>query len=219
MCSLFCNGRFTLWMLNISWGRTSDICTVIPLSNSAFQMQFSLWINNEKHPGMSRHIDRQYNFIVLPAKVNTYTTDMLCPGQGGVTDYSFKNCCACNEVCGFKMTQGDCAQHLLINNVTTVRFSSYLGLCTITLRLDKKTPPYVCLKTLEVTTVACTIWKMHSYYAWLTWHVMAWRERANRPKVHAITLGAVFIRVPFRVWWGGRGRVNGILVWETIFSL
>lgn len=56
--------------------------------------------------------------------------------------------------CGFKMTQDDCAQHLVINNVTVVRFSSYLVPCTITLRLDNKTPPYKCLKTLEVTTVA-----------------------------------------------------------------
>lgn len=45
-------------------------------------------IKNEKHTGMSRHIDRQYYLIVQPAKVNTYTTDMLCPGQDGVTDYS-----------------------------------------------------------------------------------------------------------------------------------
>lgn len=36
---------------------------------------------------MSRHINRQYNLTVLPAKVNTYTIDMLCPGQDGVTDY------------------------------------------------------------------------------------------------------------------------------------
>lgn len=45
-------------------------------------------IKNEKHTGMSRHIDRKYNLTVLPAKVNTYTIDKLCPSQDGVSDYS-----------------------------------------------------------------------------------------------------------------------------------
>ncbi len=53
-------------------------------------MLWIIWIKNEKHTGMSRHINRQYNLTVLPAKVNTYTIDMLCPGQDGVTDYSLK---------------------------------------------------------------------------------------------------------------------------------